>query len=353
MQNDLELTKNSIERKIISIETVELDDNIYKYDTLITKVKVRDGFFYEYYVGVPKEDYFNLNIRYLPERSELYKFITKKAFTDFGCKKYIHFKEAKSPLDGAWLSFARPGIEYYFLNDDYFYYGGGFLIYDQIPYLNDEKCYISAHTQLRRIFDFLKEYQNIDIKKPYLPSLLKIEQDIRTNYLYNTDLYIYRDYNISRFNLSTLIKNSHEISKLIKIFLLDDFDHKNQSNIYNILNSSNFRILNLNNTSKLELKYSKIEDGCYVMEEDYISQFIINLMKTKSIETELNTQIRFFINEYLQPTHYNYIYWHKLLNKSLIQKLNKHEAKNLADLFSYLIKEKNRKWVFKDLKLKD
>lgn len=351
MQTKEELNVTKIERDIISIERVELDNNYNNYDLLIVKVKTRVGFFWEYYVGVPKEDYFYLDVAYLPERSQLYKFITSEAFTKFNCKKYISTKEAKSPLDGAWLSFARPGTEYDYLKDEYFYYSGGFLIYDYIPYLNNEQCYISSQTQIKRLFDFLNNNQNINIKKPYLPSLLKIIQDIKTDSLYKQDLFIYNRETINKVNLLNFIKNDKDIYELKKIFLLEEFDENNQSNIYNVLNSSNFFVKNINNRFILELEYSKYENRCYIMHEDYISQFVILLMKTHPISIELSNQVRSFIYEYLTPDHYNYLYWQKLMSNSSIKKLNKHDSNNLKQLFIYLIKEKNRKWVFSELKI--
>lgn len=110
---------------------------------IIGSVNVGSGRYYiEYYVGVPEGNNFYCKKEYLDpngDRDDIrMKTLVDKAFNGndkprmfSSIPEMLDFLDGVYLADTAWLSFARHGgtkknIDYSFLRENYFYYGGGF-----------------------------------------------------------------------------------------------------------------------------------------------------------------------------------------------------------------------------------
>lgn len=211
--------------RIIKNETVE------DYHTIITDVQADGKQFIECYVGVRPGDRMYSIYKSIDHHDKRFNFISKKAFEDFGAKKeYSSRREFFDllPLDGAWLSFAKSGETYDFLDNLKFYYGAGFLV-GANRNCTVENNIDAAETLIKRLIDALQkgesvnEFITIETTPENVHNLLK-----RTKY-WNQYIYSYtgKDTPISKVLIDENVK-----------IVLYDFDKEVNQKIYQVLGTT-------------------------------------------------------------------------------------------------------------------
>lgn len=124
---------------------------------LVVDVIAGGKHFIECYFGVYKNHPFYSIYPFIEERDRRFKHVQENVFTKFGAKKdFKSYGEIRllQPLDGAWLSFARSGTTYDYLNDNFFYYGAGFNV-DLNANCTYDECIKAANTINDRMMDYL------------------------------------------------------------------------------------------------------------------------------------------------------------------------------------------------------
>lgn len=145
--------------KVISSEyfTSEITNGGISTHLVVVDVIAGGKQFIECYFGVDKKHPFYSIYPFIEERDMRFKHVQENVFTNFGAKKeFKSYGEIKflKPLDGAWLSFARTGKTYDYLNDDYFYYGAGFNV-GLNAICTDDECFKAANVINDRMMDHL------------------------------------------------------------------------------------------------------------------------------------------------------------------------------------------------------
>lgn len=139
-------------------EVIEVQNEHPGFHTLIVNVNAGGNDFIECYVGVNKDSNYWSKYPSITGRDRRFQQVENQAFKAYGSKEGFDRNENLSnlmPLDGAYLSFARSGKTYDFLQDDLFYYGSGFLINKNHKNQTLENSKEAAEIQIVRLLKVL------------------------------------------------------------------------------------------------------------------------------------------------------------------------------------------------------
>ena len=146
------------------------------YNLIVADVTANGKRFIESYVGVKKGHPFFSIYEFIEQRDKRWENIQYHIFTKFGAmKEFASYAEMLkyAPIDGTYLSFARSGKVYDFLDDDYFYYGSGINV-GIISSCTEEACIEAANIINDRMLAYLREMNNTG----YLPSPECLPEDV-------------------------------------------------------------------------------------------------------------------------------------------------------------------------------
>jgi hypothetical protein len=330
------MIRNVLEVLNINEKIINEKDNDKNYDILLVNVIAGGNKFWECYVGVPKGNKFYSRYDFIDHHYRKFKTIEMEAFKKFGSEnrslrniKYSSLNDLNddieynknimnmSILEGAWLSFARSGKAYDFLNDDYFYYSTAFH-YNGYFNFKENECKNAAEIKAERIYNVIKNLQDS------FPEIIETTDEEVLDFVKN----YYRDKNV-------YFLSSNEFVKINDFYLIPyEYDYYNNCKVFQINNTSTmingnfqFYINNKYNTNLLIESDSPVESICTLIEKSYAGPAVIKLIED-------------LIEPYLKKT-----YWYKVIEKLKIRKLNKHERNNLKFLLKYVENKKEESCI--------
>ena len=313
-----------MERIVHQVVCVEADER--NTHTLLVNVTAGGRDFWECYVGVEKGDVFYTNEPFISDRYKIWQVIEKKAFLYYGASATIQDRNSE-PLQGAWLSFARLGTTYDFLDDKLFYYSAGFCYSNGFSKCTFDACYDAALIQADRINNVIYKNQKEEYRAGTYISKVEALEILKKSIYWDKKLVtLFHDSNFEPKTLAEL----YEPNKMITLY---EFNKSTQSVVYMVGNFNIFIDCFGNIFQKTMKDYGYMYE---VFFEDQLAEAIHYTVRRGSITLD---QKFFFMNKmtkYLKPEHHAHKYWIKVMGICSQRKLNKHDANNLLELLKIL-----------------
>lgn len=299
---------------------VEIQNEFPGYHTLIVYVNAGGLDFIECYVGVNIDSNFWSKYDSITFRDKRFQLIEKLGFELYGSRK--EFERGKNiselmPLDGAWLSFARKGTCYDFLNNELFYYGAGFNIDSMHKNKNEVNSRDAAEIQITRILKVLVN-ENNNIGKPAEADESDIWEFLEKSDYFNKTIYSWISFNYAIGS----IKICRELTKLS----LYDFSQKLNQKIWQLHGTGIF--IRADGKIYEDIKYDKDfpKNHFWSLEDAITARVAKEKLHPSDIE-KLEALLGDFLNKR---------YWRNIVDKAKEQKLNRNERANLKALLLLL-----------------